>query len=147
MRIIHYPAALILLYCAAPGLAAGDSFCRRVAPQLGAKPDEVIARNDASDTTGELHVNLMGGLRAALLGGSAMVSFSVHPADEDDMAEYKRLQNACQAASNGVLCKIKGPAKVRIGSPKGQLAAEVNADENVELQVRKSTLYCRDLKA
>lgn len=146
MRIFPVATATVLLLCASPGSAADNSFCQRVATQLGAKPEDVRPMDQGDLATSELKVSLIAGLRAALFGGSAMVSFSVHPVTDDDASEYKRLENACHAISNGVLCKIAGPARIRIASPKGQLAAEATADENVELEVRKSTLFCRDLK-
>ncbi|RKF18964.1 hypothetical protein D6851_14320 [Altericroceibacterium spongiae] len=141
----HYSAmAALFLFTAAPAFAASDTFCERIGPDLAMDQTRASSAGPQAGPGDEWRVNMLGGLWTTLFGGSAMVSFSIHPVDESDAAEYKRLQNACHSINEGVLCEIDGPANVGLGTPKGQVSAVLQEGEKAELELRKSELFCRN---
>lgn len=121
--------------------SAPPSFCQRLAPQLGMKPN---AKSGGKTRAGGWKVNLAGGLGPALFGGTFAASFSLHPVDEDSVSESKRLENACGITAKGMTCKIVGPARLNVGTKKGKITTEVLPGEHAEVDMRSSVISCYD---
>lgn len=131
----------LFLVAAAPDPAA-PSFCTRLAPKLKMKP--VSGGNAASSTPQGWKVNMLGGLGPALFGGSAMATFSVEPADNDESLDYSRFQNACKTNTKGISCTVNGPAELHVGTKNGEVVEEIRSGEQETVEMRGATIHCRD---
>lgn len=136
-------AMLVLLPAAAPAGQAttADSFCQRLAPKLGMKPN---LKRGGKIREGGWDVSLMKGLGPALFGGSFHASFSLRALDESSATERERLQDACDATKQGLICKITGPARLTIGTKAGKVEIEAAPGERAEVELRRATLSCHD---
>jgi hypothetical protein len=144
MSAIALVAGLILAASTVPAVQqpAAAGFCPRLAAQLGMKPN---AKRGGKTRPGGWTVNLAGGLGPALFGGTFSASFSLRPIDETSTAESKRLENACVMAAKGMICKIDGPARLKVGTKHGQTMTDVLPGERAEVEMRGSTISCHDL--
>jgi len=114
------------------------SLCQRLAPQLGMTGDE----NDESGH--QLSVNLLGGLGTALFGGSTSATFSLAmPGVTAGQGHSACLTNG----KGGILCKLSWPARLTIGTKRGEAVVSAALGERAEVEMRKSHIYCRDLPA
>lgn len=141
------PIALGVLL-AAPTVAQGTppaagGVCSRLAPQLGLKPQDParVAKGEAPWAAS------MFGVGAILFGGSAGVSFSVQPADDDEHASTRNFAKMCAQEKANIMCRVKGPAHIVIGSKKGEASADVAAGEYVEVGTKSKQIVCRDTPA
>lgn len=130
---------LAALPAAAPArqAAATASFCERLAPKLGMKPNQ---KHGGKVREGGWDVNLMN----SLFGGSFHASFSLQPIDENSASERDRLKDACAPTKKGMICKISGPARLVIGIKTGKAEIEAAPGERADLELRSSTLSCHD---
>jgi len=137
MKLLLTAVATASFVASAAGQPATDAgFCERLAPKMGMK-----RKGDASDSGWS--VNIAKGIGPALFGGTFTASFAVEPIDTDVASENARLKDACQVTSRGMLCKIDGPARLKVGTKAGTVEAEVQADEQAEVEMRKSIISCR----
>jgi hypothetical protein len=118
------------------------SFCARLAPQLGMKPN---TKSGGQTRAGGWRVNLARGIGPALFGQTFAASFSLHPIDEDSKSESKRLENACGITAKGMTCKIEGPARLHVGTKNGKVATEVFPRERAEVDMRSTVISCHDV--
>jgi hypothetical protein len=122
-----------------------QSFCERMAPQLGMTP---IERGRQGQATGEWRANQLGGVKNLLLGGSTMVSFSVQPVGiVTEQAEIDRLRRMCVQEKKSVICRVEGPAQLVVGASKATATIEARPGERAEVEMRGTTVYCRDPSA
>lgn len=122
--------------------AGSDTFCQRLAPKLAMK-QSLKSSGDASSR--EWKINLLGGLGPALFGGVATASFSVRPIDPATGAEYRRTDGACSTTDKGAVCNIEGPAHLTIRTKGGEVVTDALAGESAVIEMRKTTIYCRQL--
>ncbi|MEG3160220.1 hypothetical protein U1763_06875 [Sphingomonas sp. LB2R24] len=146
MAVMHLLGMLVALSTTASAVTpfqqpAVPSFCQRLAPQLGMKPN---AKSGGKTRAGGWKVNLASGLGPALFGGTFAASFSLHPIDEDSVSESKRLENACGITAKGMTCKIEGPARLNVGTKKGKISTEVLPGERAEVDMRSTVISCYD---
>jgi hypothetical protein len=136
-------AMLVLLPAATPieQAARTASFCERLAPKLGMKPN---AKRGGQIREGGWEVSLVKGLGPVLFGGSFNASFSVEPLDATSVSEHARLKDACDMTTKGVVCKITGPARLTIGTKAGKVDAEALPGERADVEMRRATLSCHD---
>ncbi|SOB86661.1 hypothetical protein SAMN06297144_1769 [Sphingomonas guangdongensis] len=120
---------------------APQTFCQRMAPQLGMTP---IERGQQGAASGEWRANQLGGVKNLLLGGSTMVSFSVQPVGVvTEQAEVDRLQKMCAQEKKSVICRMEGPARLVVGASKATATIEARPGERAEVEMRGTTVYCR----
>lgn len=136
-------AILAALPAAAPVQqpAATASFCARLAPKLGMKPN---VKRGGNIREGGWEVSLLKGLGPALFGGSFNASFSVEPLDATSVSEHARLKDACGMTPKGVLCKVTGPARLTVGTKAGKVETEALPGERADVEMRRATLSCHD---
>lgn len=116
------------------------TFCERLAPQLGMKPVPPSGKAAGS----EWKVNLLGGLGTALFGGTTSATFGVESTGTATVEEYERLQKACaQTEKGGLLCKVDGPMRLTVGTPKGKVSVDATAGERATVEMRKASIFCR----
>ena len=132
-------AILAILPAAAPAqqAVATASFCERLAPRLGMKPN---LKHGGKVRDGGWDVNLM----KSLFGGSFHASFSLQPIDQNSAPERDRLKDACDSTKEGLICKISGPARLVIGTKTGKAEIEAAPGERADIELRRSTLSCHD---
>ncbi|QNE31761.1 hypothetical protein F1C10_07310 [Sphingomonas sp. NBWT7] len=130
-------AAVLLLVSAGGALAADQSpsFCARLAPQLGLKK---------TDQSAVYHGQLISGLKAALVGGSASIAFGVesvgHPSPDDAAA----LRHACTVAKAEYRCVIDRPMALLVSSTKGDGRVEAQAGEKALVTTKGMRVRCAD---
>lgn len=136
-------AMLFMLPAAAPieQAATTSSFCERLAPKLGMKPN---LKRGGKIREGGWDVSLVKGLGPALFGGSFNASFSLEPLDAASASEHARLKDACDMTPKGVLCKVTGPARLTIGTKAGKVVTEALPGERADVEMRRATLSCHD---
>ena len=133
-------AAIALLSSVAMAADAGpQGFCERLAPKLGLKRDAALAESTAQSH--QWSKNLLG-FGELLFGGHATASFSVGPADGG--AGEAPPPNDCEMTRKGALCKIEGPALLRIGTKNGKVSENAALGERAEVEMQNTTLYCRN---
>lgn len=134
---------LAALPAAAPAqqATATASFCERLAPKLGMKPN---LKRGGNVREGGWEVSLMKGVGPALFGGSVNASFSLESLGANSAAEQARLKDACSMTPKGVLCKVEGPARLTIGTKAGKVEAEALPGERADVEMRRATLSCHD---
>jgi hypothetical protein len=122
--------------------SAPQTFCQRMATQLGMTP---VDRGRQGASSGEWRANQLGGVKNLLLGGSTMVSFSVQPVGVlTEQAEVDRLQKMCAQEKKSVICRMEGPARLVVGASKATATIEALPGERAEVEMRGTTVYCRD---
>ena len=89
-------------------------------------------------------MNMAGGLGTVLFGGSFGVSMGMNPIGEATVADYKRLNAACDLTPKGGFCKIEGPAEFHMKTKKGNISLDVARREQAEVHIVKSYILCRD---
>ncbi len=89
----------------------------------------------------------MFGVGAILFGGSAGVSFSVQPADDEEQAGSRNFSKMCAQEKANIMCRVTGPAHVVVGSKRGEAAVDVAAGEYVEVGTKGKQIVCRDAPA
>jgi hypothetical protein len=136
MRVMTLGLAALLLSAATEKPA---TFCERLAPQLNMAP--VASRQQA---TREWKVNLLSGLGPALFGGWTTASFAVRPIDSVSGEDYRRLEDSCNSTAKGAICDLEGPARLTVGTKKGEVTADLPAGERAIVEMRKTTIYCRE---
>lgn len=123
-------------------MASDVTFCARMAPQLGMTS---IERGRQGQATGEWRVNALSGLKAIFSGG--LVSFAMRPVGEATVQDYQRLSTACGQSKKGILCKVDGPGVLIVSTGKGKAETEARSGERAEVELRGTTVYCRDPSA
>ena len=89
----------------------------------------------AADGANFWQVNLLGGLKPLLFGGSAVASFQLEHGDTDD---------GCRMTEKGALCPIVGPAKLKVQTKQGHVISEAFAGERAQVEMRGTKISCRD---
>lgn len=116
-----------------------QSFCQRLAPQLGMKLVPL-----APNSTQRIWKTDIANFGMYLFGGTATLRFTASPLDTTNAAEFVRLSHACDDLPKGVLCHVDGPAKVEISTRRFKAAVEMSVAERADVQVRNSVVTCRD---
>lgn len=109
-----------------------NGVCARLAPQTGLKrqPD------------GSWSANMLGGLGAALFGGTAGASFLVGPIEGSTADQH--FEKACAQKGAEIGCDLVGPAKITIGTKSGEASADVAAGEKARVGMKGRYLTCRE---
>lgn len=110
--------------------AAG--ICARLAPQTGLK----------QQASGVWRANMLGGVGAALFGGSAGASFLVEPIEESTADQA--FDKACTQNGPEVTCTVVGPARITVGTKRGNASAQANEGEKAIVGTKGKYLTCRD---
>lgn len=133
------PKAMILLasICVASvghaqqtGVAGG--VCARLATQTGMKPQR----------DGSWRANMLGGVGAALFGGTTGASFLVGPT-EGSTAD-QQFDKACAQVGAEIACTVVGPARITVGTKNGNASADVAAGEAAHVGMKGRYLTCRE---
>ena len=121
---------------------AQPTFCERLAPQIGLKPNEV---RKGGETRTEWKSEQMGVLKKYVVGGTMMVSFGVQPGLTGDYeADTARAANTCRQTKKTMTCKPQAPDTFQIGTADGNGVEEVRAGESPVVEVRGTAVVCRD---
>lgn len=128
---------LVVALCATTAVRAQDAVtpqgvCARLAPQTGLK----LQRD------GSWRVNMLGGIGAALFGGSAGASFQVSPIEGS--TPDQALDKACQQTGQEIACHLTGPARITIGTKRGNASADLLAGETADIGMKGRHLTCRE---
>lgn len=139
-RMLPLAIALVLSGRSLAQQPRAPGVCARLAPQLGLKPQDParVAKGEAPWAAN------MFGVGAVLFGGSAGVSFSVQPADDDEHAASRNFARMCAQEKANIMCRVQGPAHVVVGSKKGEAAVDLTAAEYVEVGTKGKQIVCRD---
>lgn len=133
-------AATTLAAANATAQTPAPSFCERLAPQLGMK--QMINSGKEGGVLWE--VNVLGGLKTALFGGSTMISFGVAPLGEPSVADYKRLQGTCAQNGKELTCRVVEPLRLTVQA-KGEAAKVESAPgERATVTTRGRHITCRN---
>lgn len=116
-----------------------STFCARLAPQLGMKPE--VARSGSQVSW---KVNTLGGLGPALFGGSTVVSFMLKPVEGTSAEQAQRFDQNCTQSKKGMLCRVEGPVRLAVSTKRGVASADATAGERAEVEMRGTSLHCRD---
>lgn len=127
----------MILLCAtataqAQSAASADGVCAQLAPQTGMKPQ----------AGGLWRANMLGGVGAALFGGTTGASFQVEPIDGS--TRDQALEKACVQEGAGVICRLSGPARLTVGTKRGNASVDLAAGEKAEVSMKGRYLTCRD---
>lgn len=133
-------AATALLVTSASAQTPTPSFCERLAPQLGMKQKVIIRKTE--DVFWE--VNALGGLKTALFGGSAMVSFGVAPLGEPSVADYQRLQGTCAQNGKEIICRVIEPLRLTVQAKGGAAQVEAAPGEKATVATKGTRITCRN---
>lgn len=106
--------------------------CARLAPQTGLKRER----------DGSWRVNTLGGLGAALFGGTTGATFLVEPVEGSTPDQH--LDKACTQAGTEIACKLVGPARITVGTKRGNATADVASGEAAQVGMKSRYLTCRD---
>lgn len=129
--------AIVLAGLCAASLAnaqqpAPAGVCAALAPQTGLK-----AQGD-----GSWRVNMLGGVGAAVFGGSTGATFQVAPIDGSTADQH--LEKACVQNGAEITCRVVGPARITIGTKRGNASADIKAGETAEVGMKGRYLTCRE---
>lgn len=105
--------------------------CARLAQQTGLKQ-----RSD-----GSWRANMLGGVGAALFGGTTGATFQVQPI-EGSTAE-QALEKACQQEGSAIACRVSGPARISVGTKRGNASVDLTSGEKAEVGMKGRYLTCR----
>lgn len=130
-------AAIALAVGPANAQTPSPSFCERLAPQLG-----MTAKTKGGAVLWE--VNPLGGLKTALFGGSAIISFSVAPVGEPSVADYQRVQGTCAQSGKEVVCRVTEPLHLKVQAKSGAAQVEAAPGEQATVATRGTRITCRD---
>ena len=126
--------ALVALVAAASAPAqttdAGGA-CARLAAQTGLK----------QQSDGSWRANMLGGVGAALFGGTTGATFQVQPI-EGSTAE-QALEKACQQEGAAIACRVSGPARVIVGTKRRNASIDLASGEPAEVGMKGRYLTCR----
>lgn len=135
------PKAMILLASAciasvgqAQEASVGGGVCARLATQTGLKQQR----------DGSWRANMLGGVGAALFGGTTGASFLVGPI-EGSTADQP-FDKACAQVGAEIACHVVGPARITVGTKSGNASADVAAGETAHVGMKGRYLTCREGK-
>jgi hypothetical protein len=106
--------------------------CARLATQTGMK----------TQRDGSWRANMLGGVGAALFGGTTGASFLVGPI-EGSTAD-QRFDKACAQVGAEIACTVVGPARITVGTKSGNASADVAAGETAHVGMKGRYLTCRE---
>lgn len=132
-------AAAILSGTAVGAQTPTPSFCERLAPQLGMK--QKIGTRNAEPSW---EVNILGGMKTFLLGGSAMVGFDVTPLGEPTVADYQRLKKVCAMTGKEVVCGVSEPLRLSVQIKERVAEVEALPGEKATVATKGSRVNCRN---
>ena len=111
------------------------SFCARLAPQIGlsptSKPDLWQGR-------------LISGLKAAFLGGSASIGFSVESVGNPSADDAAALRRACTVTKAEYRCVVDRPMILVVSSSKGDGRVEAQPGETALVTTKGMRIRCID---
>lgn len=134
-------AACVAVVASGPLNAQGETVCQRLAPQL--ELHEKTARIKGVGEVPEWRRDLVGGLKGALVGGSANAMFSLEGLD--NTVSSADLSKQCEGTKKGVTCNLKGPVRFNIQSGEHDASVDLEEGENAVFEMRKTKLVCRDV--
>jgi ferric-dicitrate binding protein FerR (iron transport regulator) len=141
-RVIAFIAGIALV---SPSLVVGQtpSVCERLAGQLGLHKKTAPARY--GENVPEWRRDMVGGLKGALLGGSAVTTLKLESVD--DYYTPDELDEQCEAAVIGAECELKGPVVLHVRSKDREASVQLDEGEEAVFIVRNTKLICRDVPA
>lgn len=120
------------------------TFCERMAPKIDLIP---VEKGRQGNLTGEWRRD-MATLGMSLVGGTLGTSISVRPVGEVSYQEAMAfVDKACQRTRAGARCRFEGPARIMMGTRKGEVDMEAAAGERAEIEIRGTKVFCRDPRA
>ncbi len=129
---------LLALFAGTAGQAqearVATGVCARLAPQTGLKQQR----------DGSWRANMLGGVGAALFGGTTGASFLVEPIEGSTADQH--FEKACTQMGAEIGCNVSGPAKITIGTKSGNASADVVAGETAQVGMKGRYLTCREGK-
>jgi hypothetical protein len=115
--------------------AASASFCARLAPQIGLSP---------TSKPNLYQGRLVSGLKAAFVGGTGSIGFSVESVGIPTEDDAKALRNACSMAKGEYRCVVDRPMVLTVSSNKGDGRVEAQPGEKALLTAKGVTVRCTD---
>lgn len=91
---------------------------------------------------GSWRANLLGGVGAALFGGTTGATFLVEPVT--DSTPEQHLEKACAQAGAEIACSVTGPARITVGTKRGNAVAELAPGKTAQLGMKGRYLTCRE---
>jgi hypothetical protein len=119
---------------AAQDVAVKQGVCARLATQTGLKQQR----------DGSWRANMLGGVGAALFGGTTGATFQVEPIEGSTTDQH--LEKACAQLGAELGYHIVGPAKITIGTKSGNASTDVAAGEMAHVGMKGRYLTCREGK-
>ncbi len=132
MKTIAALAALLTGVGVQAQTAVPAGVCATLAQQTGLK------RQD----DGSWRVNMLGGVGAALFGGTTGATFQVAPV-EGSTAD-QALDKACVQQGAEIACRVTGPARITVGTKRGNATADIAAGEKATVGMKGRYLTCRE---
>jgi hypothetical protein len=132
------------IFLASSGVTAqptGPSFCERMAVELGLKRTTAKKYYDGRPTW---RVNKLGGIGAALFGGSTFITLRMGSDELKSQQDIDRLMKACQMSEKGYLCQVEPSDYVEIGVEEHKARFDAGPGEQAEVELYKAAVVCRD---
>jgi hypothetical protein len=123
---------------AASATAQTPGVCERLATQLQMKPGR---------EAGTWQVNLLGGVKNALLGGKTAFSMQVMPIEGDTSIDQQTLERACSSEKGNLRCTLDRPLRLQVSTAKGDGSVVSTASERAVVETKGTRLTCRTLPA
>ena len=114
----------------------GVSFCARMAEAMEMKPMK---------ETGVWQLQTLGGLGAALFGGTSTMALAVRPVGNITQEELDRLDKSCEATSKGAFCNIEGPLEFRVKTRKGDATLIAEPKDRARVEITGTRIRCTDI--
>jgi hypothetical protein len=130
---------IAMLAVAASGASVAQqpepSFCARLAPQIGLSPTNKPAMWEG---------RLISSLKAAFVGGTGMIGFSVEPVNAQSPEDEAALRKVCTVTKGNVRCVVDRPMVLVVTSNKGDGRVEAQPGEKALVTTKGVRVRCTD---
>ena len=132
-------AACAALATSGPLTAQGPTVCERLAEQIGLHKKTAPPRY--GENVPEWRLDLVGGLKGALIGGTATARIGTEPVD----GNYEGFEEQCKLAKRGATCDLSGPVLFRVETLDREGTVEIAEGERAYFEMRNTKLICRSV--
>jgi len=133
-----FAVAFAVLAVPAGSTDTPQSFCARLAPQLG-----LTLTTESRSSKEPVWKTDTASIGMHLFGGTAATGISIGPIEGGDAGPLTT-RDACTYTRKGVVCRIEGPVQLYMKTRNTEATLDAEKDERAEVEIRGSTVRCRD---